>query len=141
MRGAATSAYGVDPDIGIAIDVTPAGDTPNTLKMEMTLGKGPCIKIQDAGMISDARVVQWMIRTAEKNKIPHQREVLLALADGLGIAAQEGGDIIGAPMTEFGGLDGRIPPAVLLRERVVGHPHRMLDLGAVRHGGASVARS
>ena len=28
-------------------------------------------------MISDARVVQWMIRTAEKNKIPHQREVLL----------------------------------------------------------------
>src|SRR5215216_2761314 len=44
-RGAATSAYGIDPDVGIAIDVTPAGDTPNALKMEMALGKGPCIKI------------------------------------------------------------------------------------------------
>ena len=77
VRGATTSAYGVDPDIGIALDVTPSGDTPNALRMEMTLGKGPCIKIQDVGMIADPRVVQWMIRTAEKNKIPYQREVLL----------------------------------------------------------------
>lgn len=76
-RGAGTAAYGVDPDIGIAIDVTPAGDTPNALKMEMALGKGPCIKIQDPSMISDPRVVQWMIRAAEKAKLPYQREVLL----------------------------------------------------------------
>ena len=76
-RGAGTSAYGVDPDVGIAIDVTPAGDTPNALKMEMALGKGPCIKIQDPSMISDPRVVQWMIRAAEKAKLPYQREVLL----------------------------------------------------------------
>jgi putative aminopeptidase FrvX len=76
-RGAATAAYGVDPDVGIAIDVTPAGDTPNALKMEMALGKGPCIKIQDPGMIADPRVVAWMIRAAEKAKLPYQREVLL----------------------------------------------------------------
>lgn len=76
-RGAATSAYGIDPDIGIAVDVTPTGDTPNALRMEMALGKGPCIKIQDVGAISDPRVVQWMIRAAEKNRIPYQREVLL----------------------------------------------------------------
>lgn len=47
------------------------------MKMEMALGKGPCVKIQDSGMLADARVVQWMIRAAEKNKIPYQREVLL----------------------------------------------------------------
>jgi len=76
-RGAATSAYGVDPDIGIALDVTPSGDTPESRRMETALGKGPCIKIQDVGMIADPRVVQWMIRAAEKNKIPYQREVLL----------------------------------------------------------------
>jgi tetrahedral aminopeptidase len=76
-RGAATSAYGVDPDVGIALDVTPAGDTPNALRMEMALGKGPCIKIQDVGMIADPRLVDWMIRAAEKNKVPYQREVLL----------------------------------------------------------------
>ena len=45
--------------------------------MEMALGKGACIKFKDAGALSDPRVVQWMIRTAEKNKIPFQREVLL----------------------------------------------------------------
>jgi endoglucanase len=77
LRGAMTAAYEIDPDIGIALDVTPSGDTPNGLKMEMALGKGPCIKIQDPGMIADPRVVQWMIYAAEKNKIPYQREVLL----------------------------------------------------------------
>jgi tetrahedral aminopeptidase len=77
VRGAATSAHGINPDVGIAIDVTPSGDTPNALKMEMALGNGPCIKIQDVSLIADARIVQWMIRTAEKNKIPYQREVLL----------------------------------------------------------------
>ena len=77
VRGATTSAYGVDPDLGIALDVCPTGDTPNAQRMEMALGKVPCIKIQDMSMIADPRVVQWMIRAAEKNKISYQREVLL----------------------------------------------------------------
>ncbi len=77
VRGATTSAFGIDPDLGIAIDVTPTADTPNALKMEMKLGKGPCVKIQDPGMIADPRIVKWMIDTAEKNKLPYQREVLL----------------------------------------------------------------
>lgn len=77
VRGATTSAYGVDPDIGIALDVAPSGDTPNSHRLQMALGKGPCIKIQDVGMIADPRVVEWIIRAAEKNRIPYQREVLL----------------------------------------------------------------
>ncbi len=77
-RGASTSAYGVEADIGIALDVTPAGDAPHSTGAEISLGKGPCIKIQDAGMIADTRVVDWMIRVAEKNKIPYQRAVLLS---------------------------------------------------------------
>ncbi|HET9915434.1 MAG TPA: M20/M25/M40 family metallo-hydrolase [Anaerolineales bacterium] len=76
-RGAATSAYGIDPDIGIALDVTPAGDTPNSQRVGIALGKGPCIKIQDAGMIADTRIVNWMVHAAQKSKIPHQSEVLL----------------------------------------------------------------
>ena len=76
-RGAQTSAYHVDPDVGIAVDVTPTGDTPNALKMEMKLGYGPCVKFQDVGAISDPRVVHWMIGAAEKHRIPYQREVLL----------------------------------------------------------------
>ena len=77
VRGAGTAAYSVDPDVGVALDVTPTGDTPNALNMEMALGNGPCIKFKDVGAISDPRVVQWMIAAAEKNKIPYQREVLL----------------------------------------------------------------
>ena len=76
VRGAATSAFGIDPDIGLAVDVTATGDTPKCLKMEVGLGKGPAIKVKDAGMLADPRMVDWMIRTAEKARIPYQREVL-----------------------------------------------------------------
>ncbi len=75
-RGATTSAFEINPDIGIAIDVTISADTPQAMKMDVGLGKGPAIKIKDSGMISDPRVVQWMEKTAEKAKIPYQREVL-----------------------------------------------------------------
>jgi len=44
--------------------------------------------------------------------------VVLSLADRLGIAPQQGGDRAGAAMIELGGLDGGIPPAILLREGV-----------------------
>ncbi len=75
VTGATTSAYGVDPEIGIAIDVCPTGDTPDAPTKEISLGKGPAIKIKDPGMIADPRIVQWMIEGAEKAKIPYQREV------------------------------------------------------------------
>jgi endoglucanase len=77
VRGATTSAHGINPDLGIAVDVTPTADTPHAAKMEMRLGAGPCIKFKDSGAISDPRVTQWMVSVAEKNKIPYQREVLL----------------------------------------------------------------
>jgi endoglucanase len=77
VRGAGTAAYGINPEIGLAVDVTGTGDTPASLKMTMELGKGPCVKVRDPGMLSDPRVVEWMVNTAEKAKIPHQREVLL----------------------------------------------------------------
>lgn len=76
-RGAGTAAYSIDPEIGIAVDVTGTGDTPASLKMSMELGKGPCVKVRDPGMLSDPRVVEWMVNTAEKAKLPYQREVLL----------------------------------------------------------------
>jgi tetrahedral aminopeptidase len=77
-RGATTSAFGVDPDIGLAVDVTASGDTPKGLKMEVSLGKGPAIKVKDGGMLADPRIVEWMVQAAEKAKIPCQREVLEA---------------------------------------------------------------
>ena len=119
VRGAMTSAFGIDPDLGIAVDVTSTADTPNAAKMEMSLGKGPCIKFQDNGAISDPRVVQWMIRTAEKNKIPYQREVLL-----------------------FGGTDARaiqltragVPAGCLsIPTRYIHSPSEMVDISDVQN--------
>ncbi|MCL4530829.1 MAG: M42 family metallopeptidase [Chloroflexi bacterium] len=76
-RGAGPAAYGIDPDVAIAVDVTPTGDTPMGRKMEVALGGGPAIKIKDQGMLADPRVVSWMAKTAERSKIPYQREVLI----------------------------------------------------------------
>ena len=76
VRGATVSAYGVDPEIGIALDVTPSGDTPNPIRRDIALGKGPAIKIKDHMMLSDPKVVRWMEDIAQKNKILTQREVL-----------------------------------------------------------------
>ena len=79
LRGATTAAYGVDPDVGFAIDVTRSGDTPRlSTKMATALGDGPAIKIKDSSFIADPRLVDWMIRTAEAADIPYQLEVLEA---------------------------------------------------------------
>jgi tetrahedral aminopeptidase len=76
LRGATTSAYGVDPEIGIAVDVTLSGDTPNGIKMEVALGKGPAVKVRDGRMLSDPRLVRLMADTAEAAGLPYQLEVL-----------------------------------------------------------------
>jgi endoglucanase len=76
LRGATTAAYGLDPEIGIAVDVTATGDTPKGLKMAISLGKGAAIKVRDGGMLSDPRVIDWMVRTAVQKNIPYQMEVL-----------------------------------------------------------------
>ena len=75
IRGATTAAFGIDPDLGLAVDVTGTGDTPKA-RMEVSLGKGPAIKVRDAGMLADPRVVDWMVRTAEKAHLPYQLEIL-----------------------------------------------------------------
>ncbi len=76
LRGATTAAYGIDPEIGIAFDVTRTGDTPKCAKMEVALGKGPAIKVKDLGMLADSRIIRWMADTATRAKIPYQYEVL-----------------------------------------------------------------
>ncbi len=76
LRGATAAAFGVDPDLGLSVDVTLTGDTPKGSKMEVRLGNGPAIKVRDGGMLSDPRVVDWMVKAAEKANLPYQLEVL-----------------------------------------------------------------
>ena len=79
IRGATTAAYGVDPDVGFAVDVTLSGDTPKAMpRMATALGAGPAIKVRDASFIADPRLVDWMVRQAKAAGIPYQMEVLTA---------------------------------------------------------------
>jgi endoglucanase len=78
VRGATTAAFGIDPDLGLAVDVTGTGDTPRRTKvrMDVSLGKGPAIKVRDGGMLADRRVVDWMVKGAEQLSLPYQMEIL-----------------------------------------------------------------
>lgn len=77
-RGAQTSAYAVDPEIAIALDVTLTGDLPRTRRaMDVHLGRGVAIKVQDSGMISHNGLNRLLIAQAEALGIPYQLEVLV----------------------------------------------------------------
>lgn len=76
-RGARTSAYAIDPEVAIAVDVTDTGDVPYaTPAMEVYLGRGVAIKVQDSGMISHPGLNRLLIAAAEAEGAPYQLEVL-----------------------------------------------------------------
>ena len=76
LAGAGTSAYGLYPDVALAVDVTDVGDTPEANHMAVALGGGPAIKVQDSGMVAHAGVKELMVRRAEGARIAYQLEVL-----------------------------------------------------------------
>jgi endoglucanase len=73
---ARTAAYSIDPDLGIACDVTGTGDTPEARKMAVKLGGGAAIKVRDRSAIVHPRVRALLQETAEELGIAHQFEVL-----------------------------------------------------------------
>ena len=76
LRGATTAAYQVKPDIGIALDVTANGDTPETKLPSVKLGEGIAIKIKDNSSISNPMLVKELLQAGEKAGVRTQREVL-----------------------------------------------------------------
>jgi endoglucanase len=78
VRGAIVTAYEIDPDVGLALDVTIAADLPDIPDHEQVtrLGKGTAIKIMDAYSISNPRLVTFLRELAERRKIPYQMEIL-----------------------------------------------------------------
>lgn len=76
VRGARPAATGLNPDVGIAVDVTATGDEPKNLKMALKLGEGTAIKLKDLGLVVPSSIRDWMVNTAEANNIPYQMELL-----------------------------------------------------------------
>lgn len=76
LRGARTSAFGIDPQVGIAVDVGFATDTPGMDKEkkkvgEVTMGKGPIIA---RGPNINPVLFKLFVETAKEKKIPYQIE-------------------------------------------------------------------
>jgi len=72
LRGARTSCYGIDPTVGIAVDVTHATDNPGADKKiagDVKLRSGAVI---DLGPNINPVLGELLIDTAKKKKIPHQ---------------------------------------------------------------------
>ena len=118
LRGAGAAAFGLDADLGLAVDVTRTGDTPNGPKMEVSLGRGPAIKVRDAGLIADPRLKDLLVRRAAEARLPTQLEVL------------EGGTTDASAMQiARGGLPAG---CVSVPTRYIHTPSEVVDLGDVR---------
>ncbi|THF71409.1 M42 family metallopeptidase [Deinococcus sp. Arct2-2] len=94
LRGAVVAAYGVEPTLGIALDVTLAVDTPGVAPEEAVtrLGDGIGIKVFDSTMISTRWLVDELVDLAEREGIRYQLEVLaLGGTDGAAIQKSRAG--------------------------------------------------
>jgi endoglucanase len=81
LRGAQVAAYSFDPDLGIALDSTPAIDLPDWEQESNQVGNslyntrldgGPAIYMADGATLADPRLIRHFAETAEIAKIPYQ---------------------------------------------------------------------
>lgn len=76
LRGATVAANRIQPDLGIALDVTISNDYPNSGEGANKVGAGTAIKISDGSVICDEYLVDEMIKCCETNEIKYQRDVI-----------------------------------------------------------------
>ncbi len=76
VRGARTGAFAIAPKYALAIDVTGTGDTPESPRMDVALGKGVAIKVKDRRFIAHQDIRNRLIQYAREIKVDYQLEVL-----------------------------------------------------------------
>jgi putative aminopeptidase FrvX len=92
LRGARVAAFAEEPDIGLALDVTGWGDTPENKLPDLKLGAGPAVKIMDAYMVASPMVRDALFEAADLADVAVQREVLpYGGTDGAAIQHSRGG--------------------------------------------------
>ncbi len=74
LRGAATAAYDIQPDLAVALEATAAADTPGAPdhKHATTLGGGPCLTFMDRSVIPNPKLVRRLQTLAQQHGIPFQ---------------------------------------------------------------------
>jgi len=115
LKGAKTAAFGIVPDMALAIDVCDTGDTPNCKPMAVKLGDGPAIKIKDRSVIAHPHIKDMLIKLAEENDIPYQLEIMM-----------DGGTDAGSIHTTAGGIPSG---GVSIPTRYIHGTAEMADMG------------
>lgn len=74
LRGARTTAFVVKPDVCLTLEVDIAGDVPGIEAHESSskMGYGPTLTTYDTSMVPNQELVDLILRTADKSKIPLQ---------------------------------------------------------------------
>lgn len=79
LRGAKTAAFGIDPDYGIAVDVTLSDDELNAKHFGSSVfGAGAAIKVMDNSVICHPEMVSRLAALAEEKGIAYQRDIIRA---------------------------------------------------------------
>ncbi len=114
LRGATVAAHTINPDFSFGLDTTIAFDLPGSKSHEMItkLGRGTAIKIMDSSVVCDRRMVDYMRKTATKNNIKWQHELL-----------PRGGTDTGA--MQRGGKHGSIAGCISIPTR---HIHSVIEM-------------
>ena len=78
LRGSKTATHQINPDIGFAVDVGIAGDTPGVSPSEAAskMGDGPQIIVYDGSMVGHKGLRDLVVQTAEDARIPYQYEAI-----------------------------------------------------------------
>ena len=72
LRGAQTAANMIKPDIFYALDCSPANDMSGSKDVFGKMGKGALLRIYDRSMVTHKGIREFVLDTAESNKIPYQ---------------------------------------------------------------------
>ncbi len=72
LRGAQVAANMIQPDIFYALDASPANDMSGDKNQFGQLGKGALLRIYDRSMVTHRGIREFVLDTAEQNKIPYQ---------------------------------------------------------------------
>ena len=76
LRGSKPAAYTIDPDYGIAVDVTIGEELDDSKKGTSVLGGGAAIKVMDNSVICHPEMVESLEKLALSSKIPFQKDVI-----------------------------------------------------------------
>ena len=100
LRGALTTAQIVKPDVGIAIEVGIAADSPGTNpdQAEEKLGAGPGIFAYDNSALPNRKLFDLFRQVAEANRIPLQTDLVVHYGEDAASMQKIGG---GVPVINF----------------------------------------